>query len=159
MATRYDRVIPPGGKGTITIEIDTQRIRGAFRKKAIIWSNDQERMSVALYLSGEVKPLISLEPGGYVSLRGIQGRVPSQSLAIVNHQPRPVKILRIEASKEISGRIQWLLKVTKAGYVYQLEIQDVSKRPGPYNGRLTLHTDNAEKPKLLIMVTGEIREP
>jgi len=66
---RYDRAIPPGGKGKVTIEIDSSSVRGEFEKKAIVWSNDPDRMSVALYLKGKVKPHISLEPGGYISPR------------------------------------------------------------------------------------------
>jgi len=54
--TRYDRVIPPGGRGKITLAIDSNRVRGDFRKRAIVWSNDPERRSIALYLLGVVKP-------------------------------------------------------------------------------------------------------
>jgi hypothetical protein len=38
--------------GNITLTIDSNKVRGDFRKKAIVWSNDPERMSVALYLEG-----------------------------------------------------------------------------------------------------------
>jgi hypothetical protein len=81
--TRYDRVIPPGGTGQITLGIDTGRVREEFRKKALVWSNDRVRKSVALYLMGEVKPHISLVPGGYLALQGVKGRVSGEKLVII----------------------------------------------------------------------------
>ena len=89
---RYDRVIPPGGTGNITVTIDSGKVRGDFRKKAIIWSNDLQRMSVALYLEGEIIPHISLKPGGYLSLWGVKGRVPSEHLEITNNHDKPLKL-------------------------------------------------------------------
>jgi hypothetical protein len=53
--TRYDRVIPPGGTVTVTLTVDTDRVIGAFRKRAVVWSNDSDRRSMALYLKGEVQ--------------------------------------------------------------------------------------------------------
>ena len=87
---RYDRVIPPGGKGKVTIEIDSSRIRGEFEKKAIVWSNDPDRMSVALYLKGKVMAHISLEPGGYISIVGVKGEAPLGHVEIINHHESPV---------------------------------------------------------------------
>jgi len=71
---RYDRTIPPGGKGRITLEINSNSIRGKFEKKAVVWSDDTEHMSVALSLRGEIRPHVGLTPGGYLSLWGVQGK-------------------------------------------------------------------------------------
>ena len=89
--TRYDRVIPPGGTGQITLGIDTSKEIDEFEKKAVVWSNDPQRKSVALYLKGKVKPHISLIPGGYLSLQGVWGRVPAEKLDIINNHKKPFK--------------------------------------------------------------------
>lgn len=153
---RYDRVIPPGGKGKVTIKIDSSRIRGKFEKKAIVWSNDPDRMSVALYLKGEVKAHISLEPGGYISLVGVKGNVPLEHVEIINNHESPVKITGVD--NDLPDRIRWRIEEIKPGFIYRLEVEDISKRGGDYTAHLNIRTDNPDKPGLSLIIRGEIRE-
>lgn len=153
---RYDRVIPPGGKGKVTIEIDSRSVRGEFEKKAIVWSNDPDRMSMALYLKGEVKAHISLDPGGYISLTGVKGAAPLGHVEIINHHENPVKIFGVD--NDLPDRVRWRIEEIKPGFVYRLEVEDISKNGGDYTAHLTIRTDNPEKPELTLIVRGEIRE-
>jgi hypothetical protein len=156
VVTYYNRVIPPGGTGTVTLTIDTTRIIGDFQKRAVVWSNDPERRSVALYLDGMVIPSISLEPGGYVGLWGIKGQVPSEAIEITNNHATPIKITGIE--NELPGNVRWTLEEVKPGYVYRLKVEDISEKPGEYTGRLYVRTDCPRKPKFVIIVNGYITE-
>jgi len=151
---RFDRAIPPGGTGKITLQIDTSRIRGEFQKKAIVWSNDPERMSLALYLEGEVIPHISIEPGGYLSLRGTKGRVSRGRLDIINNRKGPMKITGTDS--DLKDHIVWHIEETKPGYVYRLEVEDISMKAGDYTGHLIIRTDNPKKPELVIIINGNI---
>ena len=153
---RYDRVIPPGGTGNITLKIDSSRIRGAFEKKAIVWSNDPDKMSVALYLKGKVKAHISLEPGNDIALTGKIGGVPPGHVEIINNHESPVKITGID--NNLPDRVRWRLEEIKPGYVYRLAVEDISKKGGDYTAHLTIRTDNTKKPRLPLIVKGEIRE-
>lgn len=154
--TRYDRVIPPGGTGQITLGIDTNSVRGEFEKKAIVWSNDLPRRSVALYLKGEVKPHISVVPGGYLSLQGVKGRVPAEKLDIINNHTQPFKITRIIS--DLPDNMIWHLKEIKHGYSYTLKVEDISTKAGQYSGHLVVRTDQLQKPELVIIVSGFITE-
>jgi hypothetical protein len=154
--TRYDRVIPPGGTGQITLGVDTSRVRAKFQKKAMVWSNDPQRKSVALYLKGEVKPHISLVPGGYLSLQGAKGRVPAEKLQIINNHTQPFKITSIISDLPVN--IIWHLKEIKPGYSYMLIVEDISKTAGQYSGHLVVRTDQPQKPELVIIVSGYIAE-
>jgi hypothetical protein len=154
--TRYDRVIPPGGTGQITVEIDTSKEIDAFEKKAVVWSNDPQRKSVALYLKGEVKPHISIIPGGYISLQGVKGRVPVEKLDIINNHKQPFKIIGFIS--DLPDHIIWRLKENKPGFSYRLEVEDISNKAGEYTGHLIVQTDLAQKPKLVIIVKGYIEE-
>jgi hypothetical protein len=154
--TRYDRVIPPGGTGQITLEVDTSKVRAEFQKKAMVWSNDPQRKSVALYLKGAVKPHISLVPGGYLSLQGVKGRVPAEKLDIINNRKQPFKITRIIS--DLPDNIIWHLKEIKPGYSYTLKIEDISTKAGQYSGHLVVRTDQLQKPQLVIIVNGYIEE-
>ncbi len=139
----------------MTVTIDTERVRGEFEKKAIVWSNDQVRMSIALYLRGRVKPHISIEPGGYVSLWGVEGQEAKGRLDIINNHKGPVKITGID--NDLPERIKWRLKEIKPGFVFKLEIEDIPKTTAVYTGRLVVRTDNPKKPVLTIIVNGHIK--
>lgn len=125
---RYDRVIPPGGTGNVTLKIDSSSVRGEFEKKAIVWSNDPDRISVALYLKGEVKAHISLEPGGYISIIGVKGEAPLGHVEIINHHESPVKIIGVD--NDLPDRVRWRIEEIKPGFVYRLEVEDISKNGG-----------------------------
>ena len=154
--TRYDRVIPPGGTGQITLEIDTGKEVDEFQKKAVVWSNDPQRKSVALFLKGEVKPHISLIPGGYLSLQGVKGQVPAEKLEIINNHKQPFEITSV--IHDLPDFIHWRLKENVAGFSYTLEVEDISKKAGEYTGHLILQTDLPQKPELVIIVNGYIEE-
>lgn len=109
---------------------------------------------MALYLRGEVKPRISLEPGGYLSLWGVKGQVPDESLEIINNQEKPLKIEDIE--DDLPGHIQWKLGEIKPGYLYRLTVEDISRSAGNYTGHLIIKTDNPHKPALVVIINGQI---
>lgn len=151
---RYDRVVPPGGKGKITLTIDTNRVTGVFRKKAVVWSNDLERRGVALYLMGEVKPPISLQPDDSLSLIGVKGAVSPKYVNIVNNTKDPFKINGID--NFLKDHIRWRLKEIKPGFIYRLEVEDISQVSGDYIGHLAIQTDHAQMSELIIMIMGRI---
>jgi hypothetical protein len=136
------------------LSIDSSVVRGQFEKKAVIWSNDLDRRSVALYLRGMVNAHISLEPGGYLSLWGVKGQVPKESLEIINNHEKPLKITGIE--DDLPGHIQWKLEEIKSGYLYRLTVEDVSRSAGDYTGHLIIKTDNPHKPALVVIINGLI---
>jgi len=152
--TRYDRVIPPGGRGKITLAIDSNRVRGDFRKRAIVWSNDPERRSIALYLLGVVKPNVILDPGNYLSLEGARGRVPPGHIKIMNNHERPLKIKGI--TSDLPDNIQWSIKEIEPGQTYSLEVKNISRKAGEYTAHMFIRTDNPQKPELVIIVNGRI---
>jgi len=152
---RYDRVIPPGGTGKIRLRINTDRVRGKFEKKALVWCNDRARMSIALYLRGEVRPHVGLDPGGYVSLWGVAGRTIRSAVKITNNHQRPMKITRVR--QDLGDRVRWELVPVRPGYVYRLTLTDHSPSPGEYSGYFRLETDLPEKPELVIIVNGMVR--
>ena len=154
--TRYDRVIPPGGAGQITLSIDTSKEIDEFEKKAIIWSNDPQHKSVALYLKGKVKPHILIIPGGYLSLQGVRGQVPAEKLDIINNHKQPFKITAV--IHDLPDLIHWRIKENVPGFSYTLEVEDISKKAREYTGHLILQTDQPQKPELLIIVKGYIEE-
>ena len=129
---------------------------GEFQKRAVVWSNDSERRSIALYLKGVVTPFISLEPGGYVGLWGVKGQVPVESIEIINNFSEPIKITGVE--NKLPQKVRWNLEEIKPGYRYRLEVEDISTKAGEYTGHLIVRTDHPQKPQFVIVVNGFITE-
>ncbi len=155
---RFDRVIPPGGTGSVILTVDTERILGEFEKKATVWSNDPERKSIVLEVIGEVRPYISVEPGSYVSLWGPEGKVPPSHLDIINNSEKPMEIESIHHDNDLKERIIWRLEVVKPGFAYRLEIEDVSDGSGEYTGHLVIRTNHPEKPELSVIINRQLIE-
>ncbi len=140
----------------MTLTVDTSRVIGEFQKRAVVWSNDSERRSVALYLNGVVTPLISLEPGGYVGLWGVKGQVPVESIEIINNLGEPIKITGVE--NELPQNVRWNLEQLKPGFTYRLEVTDISTESGEYTGHLIVRTDHPQKPQFVVIVNGHITD-
>jgi len=153
---RFDRVIPPGGTGMVILTVDTERILGEFEKKATIWSNDPDRKSIVVELTGEVRPYISLDPGGYVSLWGAQGEAPAASLDIINNSEAFLEIETIQPDRDLEERVKWRLETVKPGLAYRLEIEDVSDGSAGYTGHLVIRTSHPEKPELSVIVNRHV---
>ena len=103
-----------------------------------------------------MKPHVSLEPGGYLSLWGARGQVPREHLDVINNHKRPLKIVDID--NDLPDRIRLTLEEIRPGFVYRLAVEDISKVAGDYEGSLIISTDNPLKPKLKVIVTGQISE-
>ena len=69
---RFDRTIPPGGEGKITLEIRSKGYQGEMHKSARVFSNDPKRPEVTIGMKGKVWVPIVVKPR-YVRLRGIVG--------------------------------------------------------------------------------------
>ena len=64
--TRFDRVIPPGGEGMVTLNVNLKGFQGKVWKDATIISNDLRQPSFQIVLQGKVRPYIELRPGSFV---------------------------------------------------------------------------------------------
>lgn len=112
------------------------------------------RRSVVLYLMGEVNPLFSIEPGGYVSLWGVKGKVAPQYLELTNNHSDPMKIAAID--NDLPDRVGWDLEEIKPGFVYRLKIRDKSNTTGQYVGHLIVQVEFPVKKELIIIVNGDV---
>jgi hypothetical protein len=136
--------------------VDSRAVRGYFQKKTIVWSNDAERMSVALFLDGEVKPYIAVEPGTYVGLWGVTGQTLKEHLDIMGHEGGAFHIT--DVVNELQDRIVWRIEDIEPGRHYRLEVEAKTEMPGNLRGHLILKTDHPRKPEITIILNGEIKE-
>jgi hypothetical protein len=153
----YERSIPAGGQGEITLRIKPYSVLHQFRKETRVWTNDPDRSEFTLVLTGKAMPFIEIKPSHIVRLRGapesnVQGRV-----TFISHLPGPFQIKNFRTN--IPDKIGVNLKSVQPDREYVLEVKNKSRNPGPYAGLIELYTTSKERPRLIVRVFGDIYLP
>jgi len=150
----YDRVIPPGGQGKITLTIKPFSVMRDFLKQTKVKFNDPARPELELTLKGYVEPIIEIQPNHIVRLRGKVDEDVRGQVRFVSHLSGPWEIKSFDNS--IPQRIAVSLKAEEPGKVYVLEIQNISRESGHYGGKIELFTTSKERPRLIVRVFANI---
>ena len=150
----YDRVIPPGGQGRITLTIKPFSVMRDFLKQTKVKFNDPARPELELTLKGYVEPIIEIQPNHIVRLRGKVDEDVRGQVRFVSHLSGPWEIKSFDNS--IPQRIAVSLKAEEPGKVYVLEIQNISRESGHYGGKIELFTTSKERPRLIVRVFANI---
>ncbi len=141
LVTRMPRELAPGGEGFIHFKLDTAALRGPFKGQITVFLNDPDV---------EVSPL----PAFFVS--GLRGKGASASLEIINHEPQPLRIVKIEYPTE---GFTTVLETLQPGLRYKLTL--TLKPDGP-SGRktkpITVATSSDAQPTLEITANTFLHE-
>jgi hypothetical protein len=148
----FDRTIPPGGEGKITLKLSLKGFQGNVKKTATIFSNDPQKSRAVLTLQGTVKTLVELRPSGTVTFRGLAGQLPEQTITLVG-TIQPFHIQNVETNLE--DKISYQLATVEDGKQYTLKISNRLKQ-GNYGGFIKLTTDLAQKPQVVVRVIGYV---
>jgi hypothetical protein len=149
---RFDRTIPPGGTGKITLSIDSNKVNGNFSKTARVHSNDFSQADLILTLKGSLRQRLALTPPR-IFLRGPQDEKLEATIKIVSNVDRPVRVGQL--STDLAGKLKCDLKTVQEGKEYQLDVANLA-RSGVYNGEIRLKTDLPSKPELKIPVYVQV---
>ena len=87
---RFDRAIPPGGKGNILLKFNSKGYQGVTRKSGVVYSNDPNNLSTTLTITANVKVPISVKPGR-VMLKGFPGDEIAQEVTIEARENKPLE--------------------------------------------------------------------
>ena len=94
----FDRTIPPGGQGKITLKFDTTGYKGRVSKSAAVMTNDPQNKQFHLGLSAEIISIFSVKPWNRVYISTSQGRPARQTLTLINTLEQPVEITALKSS-------------------------------------------------------------
>jgi hypothetical protein len=150
----YDRVIPPGGEGKLTLTIKPYSVLRDFLKHTKVRFNDPARPEVELTLKGYVQPIIEIQPTHIVRLRGRADEDLRGEVRFISHLAAPWEITGFDNS--LPQRIAVSVKAEKPGKVYVLEVRNISRESGNYGGKIELHTTSRERPRLIVRVFANI---
>ncbi len=151
----YDRTIPPGGKGKITLKVNTRNRRGKLTKRALVITNDPDNKAIKISIAGKIKSLISVEPRSYVFLSGLPDEEITREVRIIGVEVPKFTIKKI--TDNLDGKVSYKLITVKKGKEYLLKIKNRYKKRGSYYGEINLETDSPKKPNIKIRVSGRIK--
>jgi hypothetical protein len=150
---KYDRVIPPGGTGKITLQIQPFSVVHAFKKKTYVRFNASDLSSVNLVLTGNAQKSIEIEPSHVIRFRGAPKNDLTAQVKLTSSLPFPWEITRVENFQP--DKFTATLKTEKPGKVYVLEVRNKSLDEGHYAGMIQLFTNVVHKPKIVIRVIAD----
>lgn len=148
----FDRTIPPGGEGHITLKVNLAGYHGRVRKGATVYSNDPKRPQLRLALEGTVQSLVNVKPRPSIFFSGTKNKITPQVLDLTATTD-PFHIVKVETTLE--NKIAYQVITVEEGKHYQLKVENEADQ-GTYHGFLICRTDLAQKPVIKIQVRGRI---
>ncbi len=145
----FDRAIPPGGKGKITLTINTKGFQGNIHKSAVVYTNDPKMARFSLGVRAFVYVPISVSPA-YVVLRGNADHEISKIVKIVAGLEKPLVLYPDKFN--LKEKILYKIKEIEKGRSYLIRFTTIPGNPGIFAGVLNLKTNYEEKPFLNILV-------
>ena len=156
LVTRMPRELAPGGEGLIHFKLDTAALRGPFKGQIAVFLNDPDLPEADLSFEGVVIPPVEVSPLPAFFVASLRGKETSASLEIINHEPQPLHIVKIDHPTD---RFTTVLETLQPGQRYKLTL--ILKPDGP-SGRktepITVATSSDAQPTLEITANTFLHE-
>jgi hypothetical protein len=145
MKVRFRKVIAPGEQGTVTVEWNTEHVKGKQEAEIFVYCNDPSQHQLKVLLEGTVQPRIEFQPYAAVFFSLFQGESGERSVRILNRQDRPLHILKLEPSADYFTPV---LNTVREGEEYELKVKVGPNAPaGRHQELITVRTDDAASPE------------
>ena len=156
--TRFDRVIPPGVEGTVSLEINTDHLKGKQTKGVTVFSNDPQWPELRLLLTARVKAVLDITPADYAYLRISEGQTWRHTFKIMARENRPFRIKKIVIPDGKFSVTQERIEGRKPGYELTVSASgDIP--PGPVRAAIQIHTDLPGAGKVELRIFGKVEGP
>jgi hypothetical protein len=147
----FERTIPPGGEGKITLKLNTSGYEGLLRKTATVYTNDPVKQVETLSFFGHVKVPIHVS-SRLVYLRGKTTDTVTKTITISGELDKPLKIQPVEFN--LNNKLTYRIDELKAGKLYEVHFTSLPNAGNFYQGNLKLRTNYPEKPEIDIWIRG-----
>ncbi len=127
LVTQMPHEVAPGAEGRIHFKLETANLEGEFEGAILVFLNDPALPQASLSFSGRVVPGIQLSPMPAFFVAGQRGRGNRAAIEIVNHEPEPLRIEKVEHPTE---RYTTELQTLKRGQRYRLTLTLNPNGPG-----------------------------
>ena len=151
---RFDRTIPPGGEGTITLRIKTYGLPGDIHKTARVFTNDPKNPELTIGLKGKVWDPIHVKPKN-AFLTGILGEKVEEVVLIKGEKKEPLVVELALVS--IPDRVEVILTEIEKGRTWELRVKNKVEKKARYKGQVKLTTNYPEQDEIVIWILGNLR--
>jgi len=148
----FDRAVPPGGEGKVTLRINTRGYEGEIRKRARVYTNDPRRTIEVLTVKALVRGPISLTPKS-VYLTGEVGGDITKTVRVSAEEDKPLKLE--PSGFNLSGKVRYRIEEVEAGREFRVHFTGISNAVGIYRGFLKLKTNYPERPEITIWIKAK----
>lgn len=155
-AADYDKQIPPGTQGKITLSIEPFSVLRQFTKRTKVFTNDPERREFDLVMKGEARPIIEIKPSHIVRLKGAATDDLKGQVRFISNLTVPWQIVEYRTSLPPTD-VEITLKPEVPNKVYVLEVRNTRQQGGRYAGVIELFTTAAARSRLIVRVFGDIQ--
>jgi len=152
----FDKAIPPGQEGKVTLKVNTSKRKGVFAKSATVISNDPKTPRTSITLRCNVKQYMSITPHNRINIIGFEGDKITQEVTITSLEEHPFEITDITST--LDDKIKYKLKTGKKGREYTIKVTNRSTQEGSFNGNMVVKTDSKKKPHIVLTVSGKLRK-
>jgi hypothetical protein len=156
-AANYDRTIPPGGQGSLTLTIRPYSVLHQFKKETRVRFNDPERPLVVFTLKGVGQPFIEIIPSHIIRFRGAPGDNLTAQVRFISHLSAPFQITAVR--NHIPDKVEVSLQTEQPDKIYVLTVKNKWQGAGAYGGLIELATNSSKRPRLVVRVFGELYLP
>jgi len=148
---RYDPAIPSGGEGKVIMKLNLRNFQGKVLKKATVQSNDPHNPELIIKMAGTVQAIIDVKPSTNILFRGMPDQLSESVLDLEGSTPFHISGTESNLSEDIA----YTLETVAEGEHYRLRVSNKISN-GNYGGFIKLDTDLAQKPDIIIRVSGFI---
>jgi len=150
---RFDREIPPGKEGKITLELDTEGIGRYIHKAARVYTNDPDNDQFVIAIKGEIWVPVKLRPR-HARLVGVIGDKINRIVTVKGNKEDELKVKITQVSHK--DKFEAELKKAKEGGGYVLDIKNKVDKESSYHGWIRMSTNYPEKPEVVLQVSGNV---
>ena len=151
----FDRVIPPGGEGKITLKVHTRGRPGTFRKSARVYTNDPFKKIQLITVRATVRVPVALSTT-YLYFAGLSDSPITKTVAI---ESKDESNIRVEAlSFNLDSRLSYRIEEVNPGRKFRVHVTTIPGTSGTYLGALKLKTNHPKKPTVTIRIRGRIKK-
>ncbi len=152
---QFDKVTTPGGRGVINMDLDTSGITGAFRKTAVVNTNDPANPFVTLVMVGETQSRVKIDKGRRLDLVGCLGQPVTVSAKLTDPDGKPLIVAGVE--NPMKDYLDAHLEPQPGGRAYTLTLSSKAKEPMEFAGPIYLLVPGSSK--ISLYAVADIRGP
>lgn len=151
----FDKAIPPGGQGKITLSVRTKGYQGELHKTAKVYTNDPHASLVKLRVRARIKVPIYISPR-YVNFYGKEGHTLTRVVEVTAKLNRPLTLAPIQFT--LSEKLTYTLEEIEKGRRFLIRFTSTAAPKQTYRGFLKLRTNYPEKPQITLWIRGRIQK-